>query len=116
MNAGKSIVSVHRTTLLGHVSIMKISCFDTDFVSKIKLTKLSLKYVTEYHTADIETLKTRIENEREEREMGFNSVMREREVFIRNMTQLTVQIDQVTKRIHENMSSELPVVAYIIAH
>ena len=38
----ESMVSVHCTTLLEHVTIMSTSCFDTDFVSQIKLTKLPL--------------------------------------------------------------------------
>ena len=38
----ESLVSVHCTTLLGHVTIMRTSCFDTDFVSQIKLTTLPL--------------------------------------------------------------------------
>ena len=47
MNVGKvtnleSMASVHCTTLLGHVTIMKSSCFDTDFVSQMKLTTLPL--------------------------------------------------------------------------
>ena len=33
------MASVHCTTLLRHAIIMRTSCFDTDFVSQIKLTK-----------------------------------------------------------------------------
>ena len=35
----KSMISVHYTTFLGDITIMRTSCFDTDFVSQIKLTK-----------------------------------------------------------------------------
>ena len=35
----------HYTTLLGHDTIMRTSCFDTDFVSEMKLTTLSLCFV-----------------------------------------------------------------------
>ena len=38
----KSMVSAHYTTLVRHVTIMRTSCFDTNFVSQIKLTKLPL--------------------------------------------------------------------------
>ena len=47
MNVGKvvnleSMVSSHCTTVLGHVTIMRTSYFDTDFVSQMKLTTLPL--------------------------------------------------------------------------
>ena len=38
------MVLVHCTALLGHVTIMKTSCFNTDFVSQMMLTKLPLMH------------------------------------------------------------------------
>ena len=38
----ESVVSVHCITLLDHVIKMRASCFDTDFASQMKLTKLPL--------------------------------------------------------------------------
>ena len=35
----ESTVSVHYTTLLGHVSMIMMSCFNTDFASQMKLAK-----------------------------------------------------------------------------
>ena len=35
----ESMVSVHCTTLLGHVSMIMMSCFNTDFASQMKLAK-----------------------------------------------------------------------------
>ena len=65
------------------------------------------KIITESHAADIETLKRSIESEREEREMGLSSMMGEREIFTKNMTQVKVQIDEIMQRVHANISSEL---------
>ena len=47
VNIGKiadleTMVSVYGTTLLGPDTIMRTSCFDTDFASLMKLTKLPL--------------------------------------------------------------------------
>ena len=36
----ESMVSVHCTTLLGHVIMMRPSCFNTNFAPQMKLTKL----------------------------------------------------------------------------
>ena len=38
----ESMVSVHCTTLLRHVTTTRTSCFDTDFISQMKLTTLPL--------------------------------------------------------------------------
>ena len=38
----ESMVSVHWTISLGHITIIRTSCFDTDFASQMKLTKLPL--------------------------------------------------------------------------
>ena len=43
----ESMVSVHGTTLLGHITKMRTSFFDTDFASQMKLTKLPLIYCFE---------------------------------------------------------------------
>ena len=70
-----------------------------------------IDYSTESHAADIETLTDSMANEREEREMVFNSVMTEREALSRNLTQLTLQIQEITHRIDgsdANISSKLP--------
>ena len=40
----ESMVSVHCTTLLEHVTIMRRSCFDIKFTSQILLTKLPLNH------------------------------------------------------------------------
>ena len=42
------MVSIHCITLLEHVTIMKTSCFDSGFVSQMKLTKLPLIHRVEY--------------------------------------------------------------------
>ena len=61
----------------------------------------------------MEKLKSSIEKESQEREMSVNSLTREREIFTVNLTQLTVQIDQVMHRIDDsdaNISSELLII------
>ena len=42
INQHESMVSVHWTISLGHITIIRTSCFDTDFASQMKLTKLPL--------------------------------------------------------------------------
>ena len=51
----KIFVSAHYTTLLEHVNIMRASCFNMDFASQMKLTKLPFIHCfeTEYSQSNV---------------------------------------------------------------